>query len=107
MDRASATRCSTSRTLTPDPGDRLADQRRPCRVEVRGRLVEQQQPWARRQRTGQREALLLAAGQRVGAPSAAVAEADPGERLVDPGPDLRGRHAAVLQAERYIVAGPS
>nr|BFE75803.1 hypothetical protein GCM10020092_091040 [Actinoplanes digitatis] len=44
-------------------GDRRADQRAAGRVEVGGRLVEQQQarPW--RQDPGEGQALLLAAGQ--------------------------------------------
>ncbi len=36
------------------------------RVEVRGRLIEQQEPWAHGENTGEREALLLAARQRRG-----------------------------------------
>ena len=83
-----------------------ADQRGTGRVEVRGGLVEQQQPGAQREDAGQRQPLLLAAGQRAGGGVPAVGEADGGQRLVDPRPDLGRRDAAVLQAERDVVAGP-
>ena len=36
--------------------------------------------------------------------SRSVREADPAQRLVDPGPDLVGRYAPVLQPERHVVA---
>ena len=56
---------------------------------------------------GQRQSLLLAARQRAGCGVAAVGEADRAQRLVDPRPDLLGRHPAVLEAERHVVARAS
>ena len=44
--------------------ERRAYQLRTLRIEVRGRLVEQQQPRLQRDHAGDREPLLLAAGQR-------------------------------------------
>jgi hypothetical protein len=88
-------------------GEHLPDQRHPGRVEVGGDLVEQQQPGAQRDDAGQRQPLLLAAGQGAGGGVASVGEADGRQRLVDPPPDLAGRDAAVLQSERDVVAGPA
>ena len=88
-------------------GEHRPDQRDPGRVEVGGDLVEQQQPGAQRDDAGQRQPLLLAAGQRAGGGVPAVGEADGGQRLVDPRPDLGRCDAAVLQAERDVVAGPA
>jgi hypothetical protein len=45
-----------------DAAQRLANERGAVRVEVRGRLVEQEQLGAEREDAGEREALLLAAG---------------------------------------------
>ena len=57
-------------------GEYRADQGGTRRVEVGGDLVEQQQPGAQREDPGDREALLLAAGERGGRLVAAVGEAD-------------------------------
>ena len=84
---------------------RAPDERRTVGVEVRRRLVEQQHVRAERQRPGDRQPLLLPAGERGGGMIAAVGEPDGGERGLDPRPDLRGGHAGVLQAERHVVAG--
>ena len=89
-----STRCSTITAVAPGgrqhAGEHVADQRDAGRVEVRGHLVEQQQPGAQREDAGQRQPLLLAAGQRAGGGVPAVGEADRGQRLVDPRPDLVG-----------------
>ena len=79
----------------------------PCRtgrVEHRGRLVEQQQPRTQREHPREGETLALAAGQPRRRVRTWVGEADRGQRLVDPRPDLPGRHGVVLQAERHVVA---
>ena len=92
-----------------EPLDRLADHGPDLgggvRIEVGGRLVEQEQ--ARRERQGRRERqpLLLAAGEGVGRAVAVVREVDGGKRGVDPPPDGVGRNASVLEAEGDLVAG--
>ena len=70
-----------------DAGHGGAHQRRAVRVELRGRLVEQQQPGPAGQRPGQHQPLLLPAGERGGGAVAAVREADRGQRAVDRRPD--------------------
>ncbi|PSK62519.1 hypothetical protein B0E53_05584 [Micromonospora sp. MH33] len=84
--------------------DGPADQVGAGRVEVGGRLVEQQEPRPQRERPGQGEPLLFAAGERRRGPVPVIREADPAQRLVHPGPDLVGGHAPVLQPERDVVA---
>ena len=88
----------------PENGAHL---RSPIRVEVRRRLIEQQQPGPKRQRSRQREALLLAARERVRRPVAPIWEVDRCQRGVDPRPDPFRRDASVLEAERDVVARPA
>jgi hypothetical protein len=54
------------RGVESEPVQRLADEPGAGRVEVGGRLVEQQQPGIGGDGPGDRQSLLLAAGQGVG-----------------------------------------
>jgi hypothetical protein len=78
---------------------------RAIRVEVRGRLVQEQHARSERKDPRGREALLLTARERRGRPVLAVWEADISERPVDTWPDVSGRDAVVLETESDIVAG--
>ena len=73
------------------------------RIEVGGRLVEHQDARLQRQRGGDRQPLLLAAGER-----ARVAVREPGEahrrqRLRDAAAHLVRRHAKLLHAEGDLL----
>ena len=94
-----------TRAVGAERRDDRADVGGALRIEVRGRLVEQQQARTERDRAGDRQTLLLTAGERVGAAVGGIREAHRRERRVHPCPDLRGRHAAVLEPERDVVAG--
>src|SRR5690606_14614249 len=78
------------------PGQHVADQACPGRVEVGGGFVEQQQPGAHGEHPGDHQALLLPAGEGRGGMGAPIGEADPGEGFVYPCPDLFAGHAEVL-----------
>jgi hypothetical protein len=52
------------RTGPRDPPDRLTNEARSIRVQVRRRFVEQQQGWSESQRSGQRQPLLFPTRQR-------------------------------------------
>ena len=67
---------------------------RSLQVERAERLVEQEDARPVHQRTGERDALALAAGQLVRLAVAEALEPDAGERLVDPGPALGLRRPA-------------
>src|SRR5690606_33822127 len=86
--------------------DRLADLADTVRVEARRRLIEEQQPGPHREHAGEREALLLSAGQGIRRMLEPEREADRLERGTDPRPDLLARHPEVLAAERDIVPDP-
>ena len=73
------------------------------RVERAERLVEQQHGRAQDQRPGQRDALLLAAGELVRAALAELAELDQLERLLDAPVALAARDLLVAQAEGDVV----
>ena len=75
------------------------------RVQVGGRLVEQEQPGPHGQDAGERKSLLFAPGQRVGRSVPRVRKADRVEGRVDPGPDLVGGDASVLQPKGDVVTG--
>ena len=67
----------------PPQRQQLAPQRRPQRRVERGeRLIEQQQPRLRGERARQRDALLLAAGDRARAPVLRAFEAEQRDQLV-------------------------
>ena len=80
-------------------------ERRAFRIQIRRRFVQQQQARTKRDRPGDRESLLLAARERVGAVIVGVGERHRRERRVDARPDALRGDAAVLEAERDIVAG--
>ncbi|OUE08779.1 hypothetical protein CMsap09_07510 [Clavibacter michiganensis] len=73
-------------------------------VEVRGRLVEEEEPRAHGEHAGEGEPLLLAAGERRRGPVEGDVEAHRVEGGADAGPDLLTRDAEVLAAERHVVA---
>jgi hypothetical protein len=60
----------------------VPDQPGRCRVEVRGRLVEQDDGWVVEQGPGQGQLLLHALGQHAGPIAAAIPEIEPGEGLL-------------------------
>ena len=106
---ASATRCST-RISVVSGRRRRASASRTSAAPAGSRLAVGSSSSSRsgpqRQHAGQRQPLLLAAGQGGGGPVAAVREADPVAAPRRPAARSRlGRHAAVLQAERDVVAG--
>ena len=86
-----------------EPLDGVEERVRRRRIDLRRRLVQQEQ--ARLEREGRREcdALKLSARQ-LGSPALGeVPGADQLQRLVDPRPDVGRRDAEVLEAERDLV----
>src|SRR3989441_7311355 len=73
------------------------------RIELRGGLVEQQQPRLERERRGEADALELAARELDDQPLREVAGADPGEGRVDAGQNFPRRRAQVLEPEGDLV----
>ena len=63
-------------------GDQVEHLARRCRIELPRRLVGDQQVWAARERSAERDALLLAAGELTRMRVAAAGQAHPGEQLV-------------------------
>ena len=108
--RDSSTRCSTRTSVAPSRSTTRprtdAHLGRAVGVEVGRRLVEHEQAGLQRERPGQGEALLLAAGQGVRRTLAPVREVHRGERGVDARPDALRRDASVLEPEGDVVAGP-
>ena len=72
-------------------------------VELRGRLVEEQQRRLERERRGEADALQLPAGELDRLPAPEVERVDGVEGALDPRPDLRRRDAEVLEPERDLV----
>ena len=89
--------------LAAQPADDLEHRGAARRVEVGGRLVHHQHRRPHRHRAGDREALLLAAGQRHRVPRLQAVEAHGRQRLADPRRHLRARHGEVLEAQRHLV----
>ena len=85
---------------------RLAHLDHPVRIEVRRRFVQQQQPRPHREGSGERQPLLLPAGQRGRRMAARQVEPHGIQCRVHPPPDLVPRHTQVLAAERDVVADP-
>src|SRR4051794_15404087 len=73
-------------------------------VELRRRLVEQQQPGPQRERRGEADTLQLATRELPHGPLDEMLATDERERLVDALPDLRWLDTEVLEAERDLVA---
>ena len=86
-----------------EPLDGVEEERGRGRVELRRRLVEQQQLRLERERRGEAHPLQLAAGQldRLSPPE--VQRVDRLERALDARPDLGGRDAEVLEPEGDLV----
>ena len=76
---------------------------RRLRVELRHRLVQQQQRGPAGERGGQGDALQLAAGELARRPGAQVAGTCLAECLVDPGPDLGRGPGGALERERDLA----
>ena len=89
--------------LELDPADLLAQLHPHLGVQRRERLVEQQHLRRDRQRPGQRHPLLLAAGELVRVPVAAVGEADELQQLRGPAATARPCPAADPQPEGDVV----
>ncbi len=75
-------------------------------VEVRGRFVEQQQLGAHGEHPGERQPLLLPAGETRGRMIERQVETDRVEGHADAPPDLVARHAQVLAAEGHVIPHP-
>ena len=107
--RASATRCSTITSVRPSRSTTEATTSRIAAAPSGSRLAvgssSSSRPGRRASDAGDRQSLLLAAGERVGRTIAPVAEAHRLQRGIHARPDRLGRQAAVLQAERHVVAG--
>ena len=91
----------------PAPRQRLeqvGDRRRPGRVELGGRLVEDEDARAHRHDARDRDALLLAAGQGERLAIGEVGDAQPRQRVVDPRVHLGPRDAQVLEPEGELLA---
>ena len=80
----------------------LEERLRPRRIELRGRLVEQEQLRLERERRGEADALQLAARDLGHASRAELRDADCGERRVDTRQDRLRRRADVLERERDL-----
>ena len=76
------------------------------RVELRRRLVEQQQPRLERERGREADALQLSARELDGTPPPEMRGPDVGERRLNPRPDQLWCDTEVLEAEGDLVADP-
>lgn len=76
----------------------------PVRVEPRGRLVEDQHPGPHRDRPRDRGPLALPVRQQVRGPLGQSRDVQRGQRLPDPGPDLRVGQAEVQRTEGHVLA---
>ena len=107
IDSASSWSCVTKIVVMPSSfwigADFLAQRHAHLGVERRQRLVEQQQLRLRRQRAGQRHALLLAAGKLVGIAVAELRQLDELQHLGDALVGLRLWHAGDLEAEGDVL----
>ena len=72
-------------------------------IEIGERLVEQQAARPDDERAGERDALLLAAGELIGFAVGVGAHAHGLERLAGAAPDFVLRHLALLEAERDVL----
>ena len=91
----------------PTPGQlrqQVGDSCGARRIELRGRLVEDQDGRAHGHDAGDRDPLLLATGQRERLAIGEVADRQAGQRGVDPGVHLGPGHAQVLETERQLLA---
>ena len=86
--------------------DRVADLRDARGVEVRGRFVEEQESRSHRERAGERQALLLPAGERLGRAVQGHVQTHGIQGVMHPRPDLLARDAEVLAPERDVIAHP-
>ncbi len=83
--------------------DRGEERLRPGDVELRRRLVEQEQLGSERERGGKAHTLQLAARELDRTPPREVRCPDVGERNRDPWPDQLRRHTEVLETEGDLV----
>ena len=89
--------------MAPSRSTAAQQQRGGLGVELRHRLVEEQQPRLERERRGEADPLQLAAGELDRLPAPEVERVHRLERALDPGPDLRRRDAEVLEPEGDLV----
>jgi hypothetical protein len=83
--------------------DRAEEEPRGIRVELRGRLVEQEQVRLEGERRGEGDTLELAAGELGRPATPQVERSDRLERTLDARADLRRRRAEVLEPEGDLV----
>ncbi len=86
-----------------DAGDLRAHLHPQARVEVRQRLVHQEDPWLAHDRAAHRDALALAAGELAWLALQQVGEAERLARALDAAADLRLRSAARTEAEGDVL----
>jgi hypothetical protein len=86
-----------------DPADLVAELDPDLGVEGRERLVEQQHGGLDRERAGQRDPLLLAAGQLVGVAVLLGPQSDQVQHVAGAGAALGARPAAQLEPEGHVV----
>ena len=103
--RQTATRCSTTISVAPEAASTARTASRtsatPCWVEIRRRLVEQQEARPHREQSRQRESLLLAARQLGRRAIQREVEADRSRATRwTRAPDLVARHAEVLAGRK-------
>ena len=99
--------CSAHRIAVPARGqlvEQVGDRRGPGRVELGGRLVEDEDGRPHRDDARDGDPLLLAARQRERLAVGQVGDAKPVEDGVDPRVHLGARHAQVLEPERELLA---
>ena len=86
-----------------EPFDGVEEERRAFGIELRGRLVEEQQLRLQRERGCEAHTLELAAGEldRLAPPQMERVHRE--KRSLDARPDLGRRHAEILEPERHLV----
>ncbi len=102
-----AGRCSETSTAHGRLLEQVEERLGGLRVELRRRLVEQQQPRPEGERRGETHALQLAGGELGHGALGEVLGSDRGERFLDAAPDLGRRQAGVLEPEGDLVRDPA
>src|SRR3989304_1149106 len=85
-------------------GEERRDRVRAGRIELRGRLVEDEDPGAHDEHAGDGHALLLPAGEGRRRAFGQICDAKLGQGPPDARVDLRARHAEVLETEGQLLA---
>ena len=100
---ARPTRCSERTTVAPRRSTASRKSAGALGIELRGRLVEQQQLRLECERRREADTLELTAGELDRLPPPEMEGVHRDERPLDAGPDLGGRYAQILESERHLV----